>query len=249
MSSFFISLISFASMCAAALLGVLLRARMPNEHLAEETRDVVKLSMGLVATVAALVIGLLVASAKEAYDTKKREVTQMSAKIAFLDRELAQFGPQTSESRSLVRQIVERMIAKLWSGPTSATDEPTGFRSGQLYDAIQKLSPQNDLQQSLKNHALADALQLSEMRWLLYEQSDSSVATPLLIVVTCWLALLFFSFALFAPRNITVVIALIIAALAVSSGILLILELDRPFDGFIQISNAPMRQMLSELGR
>ncbi len=250
MSSVNTAAIAFVCVFGAALLGALLKSTLPKEHLSDETKDVVKLSMGLVATMTALILGLLVASAKEAYDTKKSETTQMAAKIVFLDRELANYGPETSQARALLRHIVERMIGKLWPDAQSTTplrDEPTGFRSEELYDSIQKLSPQNDLQQSLKSHALASASDLGQTRWLLYEQSGSSISIPLLIIVISWLAILFLSFALFAPRNATVIIALMVAALSVSGGILLILELDRPFDGFIQISREPMQHMLAYL--
>ncbi len=251
MSALVISSIIFACIFAAALLGQLLRGAMPEEHLSGETKDLVKVSMGLVGTMTALVLGLLVASAKEAYDTKRNETTQMAAKIAFLDRELANYGPETAEARALLRQIVERMIAKLWVDPSASSalrDQPTGFRSADLGNSIQKLAAGDDLQKALKAHALESANDLAQTRWLLYEQSSSSISVPMLLILGCWLIILFFSFALFAPRNLTVIIALFIAALSVSGGTLLILELDQPFTGFIQISQEPMQRMLSELG-
>lgn len=250
MSPLAIALISFGCVFGAALLGVLLRGVIPEEHLSDESKDVVKLSMGLVATMTALILGLLVASAKGAYDAKKTETLQMAAKIAYLDRTLANYGSETEPTRVLVRQIVDRMIAKLWPDSHSALilwSDPSGFRNERLYDAIQKLSPQNDLQHSLKTQALTAASDLGQMRWLLAEQGGSSISTPLLVIVVSWLGILFLSFALFAPPNATVLISLMIAALSVSGGILLILELDRPFDGFIRISSTPMHHTLSSL--
>lgn len=252
MSELAVSSIVFACIFAAALLGQLLRRIMPEEHLSGDTRDLVKVSMGLVGTMTALVLGLLVASAKDTYDTKRNETTQMAAQIAYLDRELAEYGPETGEARTLLRQIVERMIGKLWVDPGTAAarrDQPTGFRSAQLANAIQKLPARDDLQQALKSHLLTSATQLAQTRWLLYEQSSSSISRPMLIILACWLMILFFSFALFAPSNLTVLTALLVAALSVSAGIVLILELDQPFAGLIQIPRAPMQKMLGELGR
>lgn len=252
MSSVAASAIAFVCIFAAALLGVFLRRIIPEKHLSEEAKDVVKLSMGLVATMTALVLGLLVASTKEAYDTKKTETTQMAARIASLDRELANYGAETAETRLLLRHIVERMTAKLWpkdSAPPVLRRDPSGFRSEALFDSIEKLSPQTDLQRTLKSDALTATVDLGQMRWLLAEQADSSISAPLLAMVVSWLALLFLSFALFAPPNVTVVASLLVAALSVSGGILLILELDRPFDGFIKISSEPMRTTLEDLGR
>ena len=250
MSPLVIALVSFAFIFVAALAGVFLRGLMPEEHLNDESKDVVKLSMGLVATMTALVLGLLVASTKGAYDAKKTETLQMAAKIAYLDRTLANYGPETAGTRVLVRGIVQRMISKLWPDAHSSVtlwEDPSGFRGEHLYDSIEQLTSHNDLQSSLKAQALTAATDLSQMRWLLSEQGGSSISAPLVVIVVSWLAILFLSFSLFAPPNATVLIALMIAALSVSGGILLILELDRPFDGFIRISNTPMLHTLEDL--
>lgn len=252
MSSLAISAIAFGCIFAAALLGVWLRRAIPEEHLSEEAKDVIKLSMGLVATMTALVLGLLVASTKDAYDAKKTEIIQMAAQIASLDRELANYGAETAPSRLLLRHIVERMTAKLWpadDAPPILRQDPSGFRSEALYNSIEKLSSRSDLQRALKIQELSAAVDLGQMRWLLAEQAESSISTPLLVIVVSWLALLFLSFALFAPPNTTVIVSLLVAALSVSGGILLILELDRPFDGFIKISSAPMSDTLKDLAR
>ena len=106
MSSTTISLIVFACVFGGALLGILLHAVLPQHHLSNETKDIVKLGMGLVGTMSALVLGLLVASAKGSYDAQSAELTQMSANIALLDRVLAHYGPETKETRDLVRGFV-----------------------------------------------------------------------------------------------------------------------------------------------
>lgn len=250
MSESAISAIIFGCVFGSALLGQLLRGFLRPKHLSTETNELVKASMGLVGTMTALVLGLLIASAKDAYDAKKNELTQMAAQIALLDRELGNYGPETAEARALLRQIVVKMIAKLWVDPTAARpDEPTGFRSAQLYNAIQKLPAHDDLQQAIKAHALNKTNDLAATRWLLYEQSSSSISMPVLVVLSCWLMTLFFSFALFAPRNFVVIVALFVAALSVSGGVALVLEFDQPFSGLIQISQDPMQRMLSGLGQ
>ncbi len=251
MSGVAIASIVFATVFGGSLLGALLQGLIPRKHFSSETKDTVKLAMELVATMTALVLGLLIAFTQSAYAAKKSELTQMAAKISFLDRALANYGPEAADARALVARIVERMIAKLWPAPGAEAipDTPTGFRSQQLFDSIQQLAPRSDLQQSLKAHALTAAIDIGQTRWLLYEQSSgSSISTPLLVVVVSWLFILFLSFALFAPRNLTVLLFLMIAALCVSGGIFLIVEMDRPFNGLIKISSVPMRQTLAELG-
>ena len=197
---------------------------MPEHHLSADTKDTVKLAMGLVATMTALVLGLLVASAKGNYDAEKCNVTSLSAKFVMLDRILAHYGPEAKPSRDLLRQSVEKMISRLWPDKRSEPSQldPTRSSGEVLYDTMQSLEPKNDSQRLLKSQALGIAIDLGQMRWLMFEQSGSSISGPLLTVVVCWLAILFFSFGLFAPPNSTARVALLVAALSVSGAIFLL---------------------------
>ena len=207
--------------------------------------------MGLVGTMAALILGLLVAAAKSAYDTEKNEVTQMAAKLVFLDRVLANYGPESAETRVVLRRMVEDSLSRMWPDERShnAQLDPIGSGGEEVQKAIQKLAPRNDVQGSLKSQAVGVVSDLGQMRWLLFEQSGSSISMPLLIVVISWLAIIFFSWGLFAPSNSIAIAALLLAAVSVSGAIFLILELDQPFDGLIHISSAPMRNALAHLGK
>lgn len=241
----------FACLSGAVLLGMRVQAALPERHLNPETKDAVKVGMGLVATMAALVLGLLVASTKGAYDTQKSEVTQMAAKIVFLDRVLANYGSETAETRDLLRRSVGSAVNRMWpdrkSSQTAQLD-PRVSSGEAFFHSIQKLSPQNDVQRSLKSQAAQVATDIGQMRWLLFEQTETSVSLPMLIILISWLAIIFMSIGLFAPPNATAIVALMLAALSVSGAIFLILELDMPFDGVIQISPAPMRNALIHLG-
>jgi hypothetical protein len=246
-----ISLLVFACVFAAALLGILLRAVLPEHHLSDDTKDSVKLAMGLVATMAALILGLLVASAKDSYDKESNGVTEMAAKIVFLDRMLANYGPETKDTRELFRRTVENMVHRMWPENSSerAQLDPTASRGEAMYAAIQKLSPQNDLQTALKSQALSTSLDLSQMRWLEFEQADTSISPPMLCILAFWLAVLFVSFGMFSPSNGTVVIALLLTALSVAGAIFLLLELNGPFRGLMKISDAPFVDALAHLGQ
>jgi hypothetical protein len=207
--------------------------------------------MGLVATMAALVLGLLVASTKGAYDTQKSEVTQMAAKIVFIDRVLANYGSESAETRELLRRSVGSAINRMWPDrklSQSAQLDPSATSGEAFFNSIQQLSPQNDAQRSLKSQAVQVTTDLGQMRWLLFEQTESSISLPMLIVLIAWLAIIFMSAGLFAPAKATAIIALMLSALSVSGAIFLNLELDMPFDGVIQISPAPMRNALNHLG-
>jgi hypothetical protein len=251
MNSAMIAALVFACLFGAGLLGVRIRAMLPEDHQNPETKDAVKVGMGLVATMAALVLGLLVASTKGAYDTQKSEVTQMAAKIVFLDRVLANYGSESAESRDLLRRSVESAMNRMWPDKKSsqaAQLDPSVSSGEGFFNSIQKLSPQNDVQRSLKAQATQIATDLGQMRWLLFEQTESSISLTMLIVLICWLAVIFISAGLFAPPNATVVVALMLAALSVAGAIFLIMELDMPFDGVIQISQRPMQNALIHLG-
>ena len=248
MSSAAISLIVLVCVFGGALVGIFLRAILPEHHLSKESKDIVKLGMGLVGTMAALVLGLLVASAKGSYDAQSTELTQMSANIALLDRALALYGPETKEIRNLLRSAVARTLDQMWSKDASRLGPPSA--GGEVfYEEIQRLTPKNETQRSLQNGALTIAVDLGKTRWLMYEQATTSASMPLLIALVLWLTAIFISFGLFAPFNATVVSSLFVAALSVSCAIFLILEMYTPYTGIVEISSGPLRAAITQLGQ
>jgi hypothetical protein len=251
MSPIQIALLSLGLVFGGAALGLFLRAILPKSHLDAETKDTMKLAMGLVATMTALLLGLLVASAKGSYDAQRSQLIQMSAKLVFLDRVLANCGPDGSEARAQLRMSVELLIARIWPEDKSRQAElaPSTSSGQAVYESIEKLSPQTDGQRAAKSQALQTAVELGQMYWLLFEQAGTAISAPLLIVVVFWLAIIFLSFGLFTPRNATAITALMASALSVCAAIFLVLELDHPFSGLIGISSEPMRHAQEYLGR
>ena len=207
--------------------------------------------MGLIGTMSALVLGLLVASAKGSYDTQRSELIQMSSKIVLLDRVLAHYAPETKETRDLLRGFVISTLDRMWPHEKSGRAQlaPGKAQGETLYDKLLALAPQNDAQRSLQANALSTAMDVGQTRWLMFQQADSSISMPLLVVVVFWLAIIFTSFGLFAHPNGLAVSVLLISAASVSAAIFLILELDQPFDGLIRISSGPLRSALAQLGR
>ena len=243
------ALIVFACLIAAVLLGRTLRGLLPEGHLSTESKDAVKLAMGLVATMSALVLGLLVSSAKGAYDTERSEVIQMASKVAFLDRVLAAYGPEAAGVRAQFRDNVGEGIGQLWPGEIRrpANSAPNTQAGNVLYRDIQRLSPQNDTQASLKSQAASLAIDVAQIRSLLAAQSVPSISKPMLIILVLWLVIIFLGFSVLAPPNATTLLALTVSALAVSGAIFLILELDEPFGGLIGISSEPMLNALHQI--
>jgi hypothetical protein len=247
MSTILVALVITGSLFGAVMLGRLLRRLLPEHHLSSDSKDAVKMAMGLVATMAALLLGLLVSSAKGTYDAQRNQVIQMAAKIAVLDRVLALYGPEAGDVRAQFRAAVEDAVQRVW---VQARNAPlyklADHRAGEvLHSAIQQLTPHNDEQRLLKSQAVNLGMEIGELRSLMIAQSVASISKPLLAVVVCWLVVIFFSFSLLAPPNATATLALVISAFSVASAIFLILELDRPFGGLIQIPSEPLLNALN----
>ncbi len=250
MSSIAISLFVFACVFGGALVGIFVHSLLPNEHLDSDSKDAVRLAMGIVATNVALVLGLLIASAKGFYDTQSSEVTQLAADIVLLDKILAHYGPDTKEIRALLHSSVAYMVEATW-GREGAGNPHFGISrtSEALFDKIQGLSPQNDNQRFLQSQAASVAIKLGQTRSLMNAQKTSSVPMPLLAVLVFWLTLLFVSFGLFVRANVTVVSSLFASALALSGAIFLIFEMYHPYAGLIQVSSAPLQAALAQIGQ
>ena len=251
MSAMSIGWIVLACVFGGTLLGMALRLILPEHHLSADSKDVIKLGMGLTAMMSALVLALLTNSAKGSYDAQRNEVTQLSANIILLDRVLAHYGPETKEARDLLRLSVAGMIDRIWAENRSgrAELEPTTAAAESFFDKIQELTPQNEVQRSFQAQALKTSIDIGQARLLLFEQGGRSIPMPFLVLLIFWLTVIFLSFGLFAPPNATVIATLFLCALSVSGAIFLILELDRPFGGLIQISSAPLRNTLDHMGK
>ena len=251
MSPIAISAIVFACVFGGALLGIFIHFVLKTEHITPESKEAVRLAMGLVATTVALVLGLLIASAKGFYDTGNTEMTQLAADTVLIDRILAHYGPETQEARAALRASVARLVES--SGTTSVTAktrfDPNAREQDSLYDQLQALVPANDSQRRLQAQALALAIEIGHTRWLMFEQKTTPLPTPLLGMLVFWLTLLFISFGMFVRPNAVVVISLFFSAMALAGAIFLIAEMYQPYGGLIQVSDAPLRAALAQLGK
>ena len=252
MSPMSISWVVFACTFAGALLGIALRRILPERHINEDSKDAVKLGMGLIATMAALVLALLIASAKSYHDLQNTEVTELASDFILLDRALARYGPEANDARSQIPVTINHVLDQTWSKDAFRSenlDRAFGPRAELFYAEMKRLEPRTDFQRAVYAQILDIGMELSRKRSFLLEQSGGSIPTPFLVVLVFWLALIFVSFGLFAPTNSTVIGILLACALSVAAAIFLILELDRPFQGIMQISGAPLRKALIYLGK
>lgn len=251
MSPLLVSLIAFAIILAGVFAGALLRRSLPKHHLADDAKDVVRLGIGLIGTIAALVLGLLIASAKSSYDTQSAQVQHITADVVLLDQLLAQYGPQARPIRERMRQAIGPLVERLWRQSDAASASTPFAATNVSQDAfarVGELTPQTDAQRSLKERAIQVSTDLVQTRLSLFVQAGSSIPMPFLAVLVFWLAVIFASFSLFARLNPTLIAGLVVFALSASAALFLILEMSEPFTGLMQIPSAPLRNALAPLG-
>jgi len=247
--------IVFASTLGGALAGHGLRSILPAHHLDEESRDTVKVGIGLVATMTALVLGLVTASAKSSFDAVDAAVKHTAMDLLTLDRLLARYGPETGEIRSALQHAVASRIDTIWPPNPSQPADLDPMRLGaeraveRLADSLRGLTPRDDSQRALKSRALDLAEEALQARWLVFAGLETSVPLPFLGILLFWLTITFASFGLLAPRNGTVFVVLFVCAVSVGSAVFLLLELEGPFDGVLRVSADPLRYALTHLNQ
>jgi len=199
------------------------------------------------------VLGLLIGFATDSYNQLKSEVEHSAANVILLDRAMAHYGAEAAGVRDLIHRATASRIATIWPEgkfePLRSDSAAAMAAAEAVQEKLRGLSPRTEAQRWLQSRALSLSAELAQTRWMLTAQADSALPTPLLTVLVFWLSVIFLSFALFAPRNATVLITLLVCALSVSGSIFLLLEMNSPFDGLIRISSAPMRDALVQLGK
>lgn len=241
-------LIAFICIFGSAMLGFALRRFLPADHLSDLTGKTVHNIMGVVALLAALVLGLLVANTKASFDLRSQEVQQFSANLTLLDRELVHFGPDMAKAREMLRAFTARKIDQLWTDHGAEAETKDAAESVQLLDEIESglrlFTPQNGIHVEGRKNALEIVRDLKRTSRLLSVQQISRTPRAFLFVGIFWLSVLFFCRGIFAPFQGTVIAAIFLAALSVSVAINVVFDMDRPFVGFIRVSPVPMQQAL-----
>jgi hypothetical protein len=248
------AVIVLVCLSGGAMLGIALRARLPKHHITSESTDAIKLATGLMATLAALVLGLLISSANAERTTVQNAYVTGLTNVATLDRHLAEYGTETQQARALLRHALLRRFQAIWPSEDFGPQEPANGGDinaiGSMEHELLKLSPASDSQKWLLPQALQATNNLEQVRWSLMSRGAGfTLPVPFLIVLVCWSTAIFISFGLLARPNITVLVSLLMAALAVSAAIFLILDLSNPFAGLMQVSSAPAHAMLNALGK
>jgi hypothetical protein len=232
----------FFCLLGAALLGALLRSHLPETHLSPDSKDAIKLATAIVATLSAISLGFLTASAKTAFDHAEADLRMSVAHVVLLDREMAHYGPQTQDARDLLRKFIEAQLYRTNSDTSDLAIE-------MVQDQLRSLAPETAAQRLLQTRALEVSGKIAETHWLLVETGSEELPGPFMIILVLWLVLLFVTFGLLAPRNATVTCTLVICALSVAGAVFLIVDMAHPYLGIIHISDASLRTALEQLGK
>ena len=251
MSSTGAFLVSFTSILIGAAIGMGLKRLLPAGVLDGGSKEAVRLGAGFLSTLSALVIGLMIASAKNSYDTQNTNIRQLGANVVLVDQMLLKYGPETKTARALLRELISTAASRIWQENAERNrHEPTFVVSGtadRFYNAVEGLTPANEEQTSLKSRIVQATTEIGRTRVLVFTQSDNAIPVPFFIVLTFWLVVIFASFSVFAEPSPIVIASILVFAFSVSSALFLIVDLSQPFDGLMQISNDHLRVVLSKI--
>lgn len=237
----------FVLLLAGAALGVALRRRLPAHLVDDSAKDVVRLGMGLLATIAALVISLLINSSYALYEAQRNDLNTLAADAIHLDGLLRLYGDEARPAREFLRPSLARTVEHLWSGANLDHFRESSTAGEQAYLVILNLKPQNDVQATLKAQAIHLTTMFAQSRLRLFERADPDQPMSLLVALTVWMVSLFVSYCLFSPLRRTSAVAVVFVALSVAAAMFLILELTQPFSGLIQLSDRPLSTALPPL--
>ena len=255
MSATLIAFIVLVCTFGGALSGMLLRRVLPDDHFCTASRDTVKITIGLVGSMTALVLGLVTASAKSSYDEVDAAVKQTAVNLLSLDRLLARYGSDANAMRTGLKSAIEGRVEEIWPEGVvrgrradGRLKAPSQSQEG-LADQIAALTPNNDTQRALQSRAVEMAERLLEQRWLVVSQTQAPVPTAFLVIVVFWLTVAFGSYGLHAPVNGTTTATLFLGSVSVAAALFLVLELGTPFEGAVKISGEPIRRAAELMAR
>lgn len=253
MSSLAIASVMFGCVLGSFLAAILIARRLPEHHLSTQSTDAIKLGLGVIATLMALVLGLLVAAGKATTDAQSSTVKDLAIQCASVDRVLGRYGPETKEARAQLRAFTQAVLHQVWPEDAAAPIEFSGGESKDqaetFFQALAALEPRTESQRLLKLRVQEMSLGVSQLRERLEVNNLRVIPVPFLVVLGFWQAALFAGFGLLVPRNATSITALVVCMLSVSGCVFLVLELNRPFEGLIRVSEAPLRLVISHMGQ
>ena len=246
LSEFVVAVLAFLSMMGAALLGLFSKTRLPSEHPQEDTSSVVRVVAQLFVVMTSLVLGLMLDSAKNTFETNNRDIRTLATEIILLDRTMRALSPEAEDAR---RHLVEYVHTSL-KGANILEEDPQAEASLEAAGtSLRAIRVSDEQKVALWNDARQLYRQVVRQRWVVIDEYGGTIPPPLIIMVILWLAIIFASFGYRAPRNTIVTASFFLAALLISAAIYLILDMDTPSSRMTQASNVPFQRALAQLQR
>jgi hypothetical protein len=253
MHSYQIAAITFLVIFGGATMGFLVQGLLPSHHLSSESKNAVHLGAGLIGTLAALILGLMVSSTKDTYDKTGSFISEMSAGYVHVDRLLANYGQEAEHIRPILSNSLKKMHQFIWPEELQLADQSTLRARMELehaYNQTSMLKPGSQTQQQLQNDALHLMDDMIQKRWLMQEiVMGGGISIILLISPVIFISFITFIYALFAPRNLTVILALLCCSLCIAISVFLINELSSPLKGTLKVSSKPVHIALDQMGK
>ena len=265
MQSPWMSVLAFVLMLVAVGIGALIRRRWPEHHSNRETIELVQSTVVMLATFAAIVLGLLLTSAKSDFDGIENDIRSLSASIVQLDFNLEQLGPETVPARQQLARYAGAAIAATWKdqAPPPGTYYPhlprlTDIREDQNSPVLGQMLEQVDttiralpVKGPAAVRGLTSSLRSMDVvlteRWRVVESSEGSLSAPFFVVLVFWLVVIFLCFGLSAPFNHLSFMVTALSAVALASALFVIIDLYTPYTGIFTVSSEPMRQALADV--
>jgi len=246
------SALVFLCVCVATSVGVAMRKRLPQQHLDPDSRDVVKLVMALISTMSAITLGLLVSSAQGSFTAQRANIEKIAANVIDMDRTLSLYGPNAQPARALLRRSLETMHDAIWTGerilPQNLSPTRHGMPAETFAMLLRDMKPQNEVEQMARARALQLSMEIGQIRLMMFEQVGQSISWYFIAALAFWISVLFAGYGLLTLPHATVIAAWMLGALSISLAMFLILELNEPYSGAIQLSDRPIRGALAEIG-
>ncbi|OCP36316.1 DUF4239 domain-containing protein [Ensifer sp. LC163] len=249
MSAILIAVAAFLCLSVAALGMMHLYPKLPARHRDEDTNTVVRLVANIFVVMASLVFGLMINSAKNTFEGIDDNVHSFAINLILLDRTLRTYGLAGNDARQYLIAYVEGAI----DNPERVNDALHEARNaGQqrldtIGNSLAAIQPADSLHESMLADARQQYNRIVEQRWTIVEQSERAIPMPVIGILIAWMALIFASFGYRAPQNVVVVSMFVVSAMFIAASVYVVLDMDIPFSGAIQISDAPLHRALAEM--
>jgi hypothetical protein len=264
----------FVSVLTGAAIGMWLRYRLPENHVDEDSLDVIKSMTGMISVLSALVLGLLAANVRSDFESLNGQVRDFGAHLVMLDNTLRDMGAPADTARHMLLDYTTKAIDAVW-GAKAASQKPILERGADAARSVVSrvfggtdviwrerddgapvlgsvrllVANMDSANPALRASALRTLEYLLQARWILHERTASPILPPFMLLLTFWITAVFMSFGLAAPRNATVRIGFVVCAATLASCFYMTVEMDLPFDGFLTIGNTPLRDAVSHMMR